>query len=202
MALPWPYKPVGDFYADPDFYDDNSLKEIKEYTKATILMSRKGSEEINNTDMNLSRYFGQEITGIDIDARIDEDDLDFYGKYKAKIDYNLLKTNKRDKKSKLINGNVVYDNKYYGAIVQNQTLLNDVDYVQQLIDNDLIGYTEILIGELGYNFVLDEDTDGLKLKHDLEDKMEKYIFKLGYVPLIDLEDKHFSCLKELTPNDK
>ena len=81
-------------------------------------------------------------------------------------------------------------------------ILNDVDYVQQLIDNDLIGYTEILIGELGYNFVLDEDTDGLKLKHDLEDKMEKYIFKLGYVPLIDLEDKHFSCLKELTPNDK
>ena len=31
-----------------------------------------------------------------------EDDLEFYGKYKAKIDYNLLKTHKRDKKAKLI----------------------------------------------------------------------------------------------------
>ena len=31
-----------------------------------------------------------------------EDDLELYGKYKAKIDYNLLKTHKRDKKAKLI----------------------------------------------------------------------------------------------------
>ena len=62
-----------------------ALKEIKEYTKATILMSRKGSEEINNTDMNLSRYFGQEITGIDIDARIDEDDLIHIGDLEFKV---------------------------------------------------------------------------------------------------------------------
>ena len=33
---------------------------------------------------------------------LNEDDLEFYGKYKAKIDYNLLKTHKRDKKAKLI----------------------------------------------------------------------------------------------------
>ena len=33
---------------------------------------------------------------------LSEDDLEFYGKYKAKIDYNLLKTHKRDKKAKLI----------------------------------------------------------------------------------------------------
>ena len=33
---------------------------------------------------------------------LSEDDLDLYGKYKAKIDYNLLKTHKRDKKAKLI----------------------------------------------------------------------------------------------------
>ena len=62
-----------------------ALKEIKEYTKATILMSRKGSEEINNTDMNLSRYVGQEITGIDIDARIDEDDLIHIGDLEFKV---------------------------------------------------------------------------------------------------------------------
>ena len=33
---------------------------------------------------------------------LNEDDLELYGKYKAKIDYNLLKTHKRDKKAKLI----------------------------------------------------------------------------------------------------
>lgn len=33
---------------------------------------------------------------------LNEDDMEFYGKYKAKIDYNLLKTYKRDKKAKLI----------------------------------------------------------------------------------------------------
>ena len=30
---------------------------------------------------------------------LSEDDLEFYGKYKAKIDYNLLKTHKKDKKN-------------------------------------------------------------------------------------------------------
>ena len=33
---------------------------------------------------------------------LSEDDLEFYGKYKAKVDYNLLKTHKTNKKSKLI----------------------------------------------------------------------------------------------------
>ena len=33
---------------------------------------------------------------------LSEDDLELYGKYKAKIDYNLLKTHKRDKKANLI----------------------------------------------------------------------------------------------------
>lgn len=33
---------------------------------------------------------------------LDEDEIEFYGKYKAKIDYNLLKMHKKDKKAKLI----------------------------------------------------------------------------------------------------
>ena len=33
---------------------------------------------------------------------LDEDEIEFYGKYKAKVDYNLLKTHKKDKKAKLI----------------------------------------------------------------------------------------------------
>ncbi|WP_434797532.1 formate--tetrahydrofolate ligase [Terrisporobacter vanillatitrophus] len=33
---------------------------------------------------------------------LNEDELEFYGKYKAKIDYNLLKTHRKDKQGKLI----------------------------------------------------------------------------------------------------
>ena len=33
---------------------------------------------------------------------LDEDEIEFYGKYKAKVDYNLLKKYKKDKKAKLI----------------------------------------------------------------------------------------------------
>ena len=33
---------------------------------------------------------------------LNEDELEFYGKYKAKIDYNLLKIHKKNKKAKLI----------------------------------------------------------------------------------------------------
>ena len=42
------------------------------------------------------------IRGIGKKLGLSEDDLELYGKYKAKIDYNLLKTHKRDKKAKLI----------------------------------------------------------------------------------------------------
>lgn len=62
-----------------------ALNQIKEYTKATVLMSRRGSEEINNPDMNLSRYFGKELTNINIDARIDDGDLIHVGDLEFKV---------------------------------------------------------------------------------------------------------------------
>lgn len=74
-------------------------------------------------------------------------------------------------------------------------ILNDVDYIQQLIDNDFIGYTEILVGELGYNFEIKQNGD-LQLKGNYEEKMQKHIFKLGYLPIINLQKKHFSCLSK------
>ena len=62
-----------------------ALKDLKEKTKATILMSRKGAEEINNPYMNLSTYFDKELMYIDIDARIDDGDLIHIGDLEFKV---------------------------------------------------------------------------------------------------------------------
>lgn len=62
-----------------------ALKELKEQTKATVLISRKGAEEINNPYMNLSTYFDKNLMYIDIDARIDEGDLIHIGDLEFKV---------------------------------------------------------------------------------------------------------------------
>ena len=62
-----------------------ALKDLKEKTKATILISRKGAEEINNPYMNLSTYFDKNLMYIDIDARIDEGDLIHIGDLEFKV---------------------------------------------------------------------------------------------------------------------
>ena len=71
-------------------------------------------------------------------------------------------------------------------------VLNDVNYIKDLIDNDLIKFTEIIIAELGYNFEM--ANNNIVLKNGYEDLMEEHIFKIGYFPTVMLEDKHFSCL--------
>jgi hypothetical protein len=72
-------------------------------------------------------------------------------------------------------------------------ILNDADYIKDLIDNKFIEFTEIIIAELGYNFEVSEDKS-IVLKNGYEDLMEEHIFKIGYFPTLMLEDKHFSCL--------
>jgi hypothetical protein len=70
-------------------------------------------------------------------------------------------------------------------------MLNDIEYLKQLIDNKLIAYTEVLIAELGCNFELDKDQN-MVLKYGINEKMmQEKIFKLGIVPIVELTDKHF-----------
>lgn len=74
-------------------------------------------------------------------------------------------------------------------------MLNDVDYIQDLIDAKLIEYTEIMVAELGYNYEIDDDYM-LRIKGGYEDLMEKEIFKLAMFPVVSLEKKHFTNLTE------
>ena len=73
-------------------------------------------------------------------------------------------------------------------------IINDVDYIQKLIDNDLIEFTEVIVAELGYNFKLSEGGN-IILKNDYESLMKEKIFKIGYLPTIELDNKHLSGLK-------
>ena len=79
-------------------------------------------------------------------------------------------------------------------------VLNNTDYIQRLIDNNLIAYTEIMIGEAGYNFELDENNE-LRIKGGYEDLMEEKIFKLGIVPLINFDEKHVTNTVKNDKND-
>jgi len=79
-------------------------------------------------------------------------------------------------------------------------ILNDVDYAKILLDNDMIEYTEIIIGELGYNFEM--KNNGLVLKHNLVEISHDRLFKLGMLPIMKLEDKHYSALFSESEKDK
>ena len=55
------------------------------------------------TDIQIAQEANMKhIKEVAAQLHIAEEDLEFYGKYKAKIDYNLLKSHKKEKKAKLI----------------------------------------------------------------------------------------------------
>lgn len=70
-------------------------------------------------------------------------------------------------------------------------VLNNVEYVHKLIEHKYIAYTEIILGELGCNYELDEQL-GMKVKGIDEQVMKDNIFKLAITPVINLEKKHFT----------
>jgi hypothetical protein len=80
-------------------------------------------------------------------------------------------------------------------------VLNDIEYVHKLIEHRCIPYSEIILGELGCNYELD-DNFGLKLKGITEKDMKEQVFKLGITPVVELDKKHFSQLDMDEFNDK
>ena len=70
-------------------------------------------------------------------------------------------------------------------------ILNDVAYVHELIEHKYIPYTEILLGELGCNYELDDEL-GMEVKGLNENVIKENIFKLGVTPVLKLKKEHFS----------
>lgn len=79
-------------------------------------------------------------------------------------------------------------------------ILNDIDYAKILLDNNMIEYTEIIIGELGYNFEMKNGK--LVLRHNLVELAHDNIFKIGMLPIMRLENKHYSALFPEGYNEK
>ena len=71
--------------------------------------------------------------------------------------------------------------------------LNDIQYVHKLIEHKLIAFTEILLGELGCNYELDESF-GLKLRGLDEKIIKDNVFKIGVTPVVNLRNEHFTQL--------
>ena len=73
-----------------------------------------------------------------------ENDLEFYGKYKAKIDYNLLKTHKRDKKAKLILTTAI--NPTPAGEGKTTTTIGVADALQKIGKNSIVALREPSLG--------------------------------------------------------
>lgn len=74
-------------------------------------------------------------------------------------------------------------------------ILNDIEKANELFKEGLLEYTELLLAELGYNFKLTDNKDDIVLKYGLDKHMKDGKFKLGFLSVINLEEKHFSCLR-------
>ena len=75
---------------------------------------------------------------------LNEDDLEFYGKYKAKIDYNLLKTHKRDKKANLILTTAI--NPTPAGEGKTTTTIGVADGLQKIGNNTIVTLREPSLG--------------------------------------------------------
>ena len=75
---------------------------------------------------------------------LNEDELEFYGKYKAKIDYNLLKTHKRDKKAKLILTTAI--NPTPAGEGKTTTTIGLADSLQKIGKNSIVALREPSLG--------------------------------------------------------
>ncbi|MCC3869313.1 formate--tetrahydrofolate ligase [Terrisporobacter mayombei] len=75
---------------------------------------------------------------------LNEDELEFYGKYKAKIDYNLLKTHKKDKKAKLILTTAI--NPTPAGEGKTTTTIGLADGLQRMGKNSIVALREPSLG--------------------------------------------------------
>ena len=75
---------------------------------------------------------------------LNEDELEFYGKYKAKIDYNLLKTHKKDKNAKLILTTAI--NPTPAGEGKTTTTIGLADGLQKIGKNSIVALREPSLG--------------------------------------------------------
>lgn len=75
---------------------------------------------------------------------LNEDELEFYGKYKAKIDYNLLKTHKKDKQGKLILTTAI--NPTPAGEGKTTTTIGLADGLQKIGKNSIVALREPSLG--------------------------------------------------------
>ncbi len=113
--------------------------------------------------------------------------------YDERINKEIISNYNGSKKIVYVNGEFIDVVKSINKITT--FIVDDIDYIEELIDNDIISYKTILLANYGYNYklsdiVIDEEYGNeLTLKiDDLSNLMYKKIFKLStFTPNDNLE---------------
>jgi hypothetical protein len=73
-------------------------------------------------------------------------------------------------------------------------IVNDLDYVIDIINSGKTEFTNIMLAQYGYNYALDDDTQTLEFRMNLSDLIGDRVCKLGTFMPVNFTEKHFSQL--------
>ena len=73
-----------------------ALNDIKEICGRKVLIHRKESENLNNSDINLTYYIGIPDIDLETDSRVDDEDLIHIGEIEFKVIHTPGHTNRRN----------------------------------------------------------------------------------------------------------
>jgi len=72
-------------------------------------------------------------------------------------------------------------------------ILNDINYLVPLIHHKKTEYTNILVGNFGYNYALN-DQNQMVLRINIDEWVKEFIFKFATFMPIEFTDEHFTTL--------
>lgn len=73
-----------------------AVNDIKEISGGKVLIHRKESENLNNSDINLTYYIGIPDIDLETDSRVDDEDLIHIGEIEFKVIHTPGHTNRRN----------------------------------------------------------------------------------------------------------
>jgi hypothetical protein len=111
-------------------------------------------------------------------------------KYDVRIHLDIMENFKDMDKVKYVSGSFAKALEKLEGITT--FILNDLDYVIDILNAGKEEYTNIMIASYGYNYIYNEDDDVLELRLDLDQLLKGKICKYATFMPVNLDRKHFS----------
>jgi hypothetical protein len=71
-------------------------------------------------------------------------------------------------------------------------ILNDLDYAYQIIKEGKEEYTDIMVANYGYNYFVDDDSQELELRLNMQSLIKDSICKFGTFTPLAMDERHFT----------